>query len=118
MKNKRPTQCQRILDYIAEFGSITHLEAIRDLGVQRLASRITELKNQGYSVTHKWETVKNRYGEKSRIKRYSIEIKSPVNYEMPYSAGMSGTMPPKSPPLPKHIKKLEKELDKCLNTGS
>lgn len=114
MKHKKPTQCQRILDYIAEFGSITHLEAMRDLGVQRLASRITELKNQGYSVTYKWETVKNRYGENSRIKRYTVEVRSPVNYEMPYSAGMSGTNQPNSPPKPKHIKKLEKELEKCL----
>lgn len=72
MKNKRPTQCDRILDYIAEFGSITQFEALRDLGVQRLASRITELKDKGYSVTYKWVTVKNRYGEKSRVKRYSI----------------------------------------------
>lgn len=72
MSNKRPTQCDRILDYIAEFGSITQLEALRDLGVQRLASRITELKDKGYYITYKWETVKNRYGEKSHIKRYSI----------------------------------------------
>ena len=72
MSNKRPTQCDRILDYIAEFGSITQLEALRDLGVQRLASRITELKDKGYYITYKLETVKNRYGEKSHIKRYSI----------------------------------------------
>lgn len=72
MKNKRPTQCDRILDYIAEFGSITQFEALRDLGVQRLASRITELKDKGYSITYKWVTVKNRYGEKSHVKRYSI----------------------------------------------
>lgn len=72
MKNKRPTQCDRILDYVAEFGSITQFEAQRDLGVQRLPSRINELKNKGYSITYKWEVVKNRYGEKSHIKRYSI----------------------------------------------
>ena len=72
MQHSKPTQCDRILDYIAEFGSITQLEAFRDLGVQRLASRMTELKSKGYSITYKWETVKNRYDENARIKRYSI----------------------------------------------
>ena len=71
--HKRPNQKQRILDYIADFGSITQLEAQADLGVQRLPSRINEIKKEGYNVTYKWETVKNRYGEKCRIKRYSIE---------------------------------------------
>lgn len=39
----KPTQNQRILDYIAEFGSITQFEALQDLGVMRLASRISDL---------------------------------------------------------------------------
>ena len=73
--HKRPNQKQRILKYIADFGSITQFEAQKDLGVQRLPSRITELKKEGYIVTFKWETVKNRYGEKCRIKRYNIEGK-------------------------------------------
>ena len=75
MKHSRPNQKQRILKYIADFGSITQFEAQKDLVVQRLPSRITELKKEGYKITYKWETVKNRYGEKCRIKRYSIEGK-------------------------------------------
>lgn len=70
--HSRPNQKQRILDYIAKFGSITQLEAQRDLGVQRLPSRIIEIKKDGYSVTYEWVTVKNRFGEKCRVKRYSI----------------------------------------------
>ena len=31
--NKRPTQCQRIIKYIEDFGSITTLEAFLQLGV-------------------------------------------------------------------------------------
>lgn len=34
------TQCEMIEDYINEYGSISALEALRDLGVYRLASRI------------------------------------------------------------------------------
>ena len=66
------TQTQRIIDYIAEFGSITQLEALRDLGIMRLASRVSDLKRQGYPIISTTETVNNRFGEKCHIKRYSI----------------------------------------------
>ena len=69
----KPTQNQRIIDYIAEFGSITQLEALRDLGVMRLASRISDLRRLGYPIISTSESVRNRYGEKCRIKRYSME---------------------------------------------
>lgn len=69
---QKPTQAERVLDYIDEFGSITQLEALRDLGIMRLASRISDLKRQGYPITRKIETVKNRYGEKSHVMRYSM----------------------------------------------
>lgn len=72
MQHSKPTQNERILDYIAEFGSITQFEALRDLSVMRLASRISDLKRQGYNITSKTETVKNRYGESCHIKRYSL----------------------------------------------
>ena len=72
MVHSKPTQNQRILDYIAEFGSITQLEALRDLGVMRLASRVSDLKRLGYPIISTNETVKNRYEEKCRIKRYSL----------------------------------------------
>ena len=68
----KPTQNQRILDYIAEFGSITQLDALRDLGVMRLASRISDLRSLGYPIVSETQAVKNRYGEKCRIKRYSL----------------------------------------------
>ena len=68
----KPTQNQRILDYIEEFGSITQLDALRDLGVMRLASRISDLKRLGYPIVRTNETVKNRFGEKVSIRRYSL----------------------------------------------
>lgn len=72
--HSKPTQNKRILDYISKFGSITQLEALRDLGVMRLASRISDLRRQGYSIISKVDTVENRFGEKCRIKRYSLEV--------------------------------------------
>lgn len=73
MKHSRPTQCELILEYIAEFGSITPLEAMRDLGVYRLASRVSEMKNKrGIPIKSVWETVNTRRGTTTRIKRYSL----------------------------------------------
>ena len=72
MDERKPTQAERVLEYIAAFGSITQFEALRDLGVMRLASRVSDLKKQGYPIISTMETVKNRYGEKCYVKRYSI----------------------------------------------
>lgn len=72
--HSNPTQNERILNYINRFGSITQLEALRDLGVMRLASRVSDLRRQGYSIISKVEAVENRFGEKVRIKRYSLEV--------------------------------------------
>lgn len=66
------TQKERLMDYLLEHGDITQLEALRELGIMRLASRISELKKNGYSIESKDEIVKNRYGEPCRIKRYRL----------------------------------------------
>ena len=70
--HSKPTQNERILDYMNEFGSITQLEALRDLGVMRLASRISDLRKQGYKILSDTQAVNNRYGEKCHIKRYKM----------------------------------------------
>lgn len=72
MANSNPTQCGRILDYIERFGSITQYEALQDLGVMRLASRISELRKQGYEIACEWIRVENRFGETCKVKRYSM----------------------------------------------
>ena len=66
------SQCERILDYIADNGSITQLDAMREFGCMRLASRISDLKRQGIPVKRTMETSKNRYGEPISYARYSI----------------------------------------------
>lgn len=64
------TQCERILQYIDENGSITQLDALREFGCMRLASRISDLKKAGYPIRGKMETSKNRYGESVSYSRY------------------------------------------------
>ena len=70
---KYNTQCNRILEYMTLYGPITTAEAMTELGVYRLASRINDLKNQGYSIKKETVTSVNRFGEKVRFAQYSIE---------------------------------------------
>ena len=100
MTTTKATQSERVLDYadsliafsfsirsagvggflqvckhiIEQFGSITQLEALKDLGVMRLASRISDLKKQGYPIKSEIEAVKNRFEETCHIKRYSLAV--------------------------------------------
>ena len=69
---QKATQAERIIDYMTEFGSITQFDAFKDLGIMRLASRISDLKKAGYPIKSESEIVKNRFGENTCIKRYSL----------------------------------------------
>lgn len=67
------TQCERVLDYMRRFGSITSAEAMMDLGVYRLAARVSDLRDSGHNIKAVTESGKNRFGEKTSYKRYSLE---------------------------------------------
>lgn len=68
------TQADRVLDYIKKYGSITPLEAFRDLGVTRLSARIYELKHhRGLEFETKDATSKNRYGEICTYAKYTLK---------------------------------------------
>ena len=67
-------QKDRIIKYIHDFGSITSLEAMRDLGITQLGARIDGLQKDGYTFKKEWERAKNRYGEDVDYKRYSLEV--------------------------------------------
>lgn len=58
-------QAERVLKYMRDFGSITQLEAMQDLGCMRLGARIFDLKREGYAI-------KNRYGEDTSYARYRL----------------------------------------------
>lgn len=68
------TQQERILEYIRDFGSISPIEAFRDIGCTRLAGQIFELEKKGYLFDHIPQTVTNRYGEKRHYMRYSFKF--------------------------------------------
>lgn len=70
--SEKKTQAQLIIEYMDEFGSITPLEAIRDLGVFRLSARISDIKKMGIPIETEMVLVPNRRGTKSCIARYSL----------------------------------------------
>lgn len=67
------TQVERVEKYMIDFGSITQLEAMRDLGIMRLSARIWDLKHEGKQIKTVLEKAKNRYGEPVHYFRYSFE---------------------------------------------
>ena len=67
------TQKTRIIDYMRRYGSITALDAFIDIGCERLAARISDLKKDGYKITSKTEKRFNRYGDKVHYSRYFLE---------------------------------------------
>ena len=55
------TQCERILSYLDQNGSITQQEA-DSLRIKRLASRICELRQRGVNIAVETITGRNEYG--------------------------------------------------------
>lgn len=72
MEKTTANQKEKVLQYMLTFGSITQLDAFRDLAVLRLASRISDLRKDGYDIQSEFETVKNRFGENVSYKRYRL----------------------------------------------
>lgn len=69
---KKPTQCDRILKYLHDFGSITSYEAFTDLGITQLAARLRNLEDDGYIFKKSMICKINRYGEKVHFKKYEL----------------------------------------------
>ena len=66
------TQQQLILNYIEDFGSITPIEAFTDLGITKLATRISEMRKAGMHFDIDTVKSKNRYGKTVRFAKYSL----------------------------------------------
>lgn len=64
-------QEERIVRFCKDNGSITAWQAMKELGIMRLASRIHDMRER-YSIIDEWVDDVNRYGDKIRYKRYVI----------------------------------------------
>lgn len=62
----------KILDYMRKYGSITPRDADREFGCMRLASRIGELREQGYAIGTRMKAGKNRDGGDTSFAEYYL----------------------------------------------
>lgn len=68
----KATQCDKVLEYMRRFGSITKLEALADIGCKNLASRISDLRAQGIAIGRRMKIGKTRYGDDVRFAEYYL----------------------------------------------
>lgn len=67
------TQCERLFAYMRAYGSITSAEAMSELGIMRLASRIADLKDMGIQIEARMVKGVNRFGQPTHFTRYSLK---------------------------------------------
>lgn len=78
------THNQLIRQRLIEGGSITGLEALRDFGCYRLASRISDLRREGLDIKKTMETGINKVtGKPVTFARYSLSKKQSIPTERP-----------------------------------
>lgn len=66
-------QTDAIYSYMKKYGSIEPIQALRDLGVFRLAARINDLRRKGVRVKDEWiETTSRVTGQPVRFKKYKV----------------------------------------------
>lgn len=65
-------QNDAILDYIQRNGSITALQAVRDLGIMRLASRVNELRALGHPIDGVMRYAVTKDGVNKKWKEYYL----------------------------------------------
>ena len=66
-------QCEIVLEHLKSGKSITQREAANEYGIERLASRINDLRTLGFPVKKVMEQGKNRYGKTTSYARYFLK---------------------------------------------
>ena len=65
------SQNELILSWLSK-ASIGPMEALRELGVYRLAARIKDLRDNGHDIRMDWDYVTDRKGDERRVARYTL----------------------------------------------
>lgn len=66
-------QKEQILDYLQKFKTITPMEAFADLGITKLATRVSEMRSDGIEFHIETVKRKNRFGKPIRFCKYSLK---------------------------------------------
>ena len=70
----KKTNKDRVLEYIQQFGSITSLDAFKDLGNTRLSASIWLLRHEdNIDIDSVTESTKNRFGDSVSYFRYYLK---------------------------------------------
>ena len=72
--NRGPTQKDEILQYMQEFGWITPMDAIHQIGCTKLATRISELIRDGYPIEKETVHYHNWRQQRRRFTRYRLAV--------------------------------------------
>lgn len=70
------THGQRVVRYMSDFGGITRLEGMKDLGVANLPEVIRQLRLSGYRIISEEQKGRNRYGEPTHWVKYTLKDES------------------------------------------
>ena len=66
------THKARIVEYLRRHGSITRMEAFRELGITELSRPILELEALGFRIRRYPTVVPTRVGESARVVKYVL----------------------------------------------
>lgn len=69
----KETHKTRLIKYLKNYGSITPIQAIQDLGNTRLAATIFELKDLGWDIEAEDLKVKTRWGTTATVSKYFLK---------------------------------------------
>lgn len=72
------TQNEIVLKFMRENGYITSMQAFGE-GITRLASRIHDLRKQGYNIHSVTSTVRSRYGRNVRFEKYFLSDEETID---------------------------------------
>ena len=70
--NMKSTQHEEILKYFKSHKTITPMEAFSHLGITKLATRVSEMKRNGYVFKQEMIEVQNRHGATVRVMQYEF----------------------------------------------
>lgn len=74
LRNKHTvSQCNKIINYMNNHGSITQVEAASMIGCYRLSARIFDLKERGYAIKKIMCVKKNEEGNTVQYAKYMFE---------------------------------------------
>ena len=66
------TQKEKVLRHLQEVGALTPVQAFFDYSIMRLATRIFELKEDGYDIETIMLKSENKFGEPVRYAQYKL----------------------------------------------